>query len=772
MGVVQGVGFRPFVYKRACQFDLAGWVANTPLGITIEIEGTPQQVGRFLNRFADSIPSRASIVSQQLADLPALGDSTFQIRDSLQQAPHAATVSPDIATCDECQAELFDESDRRFRYPFINCTQCGPRFTIVRNLPYDRQATTMDAFEMCAPCRREFQADRDRRFHAQPNACWQCGPSVEFLSNLDKVEASHEGEPGRFVGQRAIEACLASIKQGLIVAVKGIGGFHLVCDATNAESVARLRTRKKRIAKPFAIMVRDLDSAKSLADLNAVEARQLESVARPIVVLKQRAATTLGRIADSVAPDQSNVGVMLPYSPIHRMLVESSAPLVMTSGNLCNEPIARTNEEALTRLDSVADAFLLHDREIQVACDDSVVRVVANRPVPIRRSRGYVPLPIPLRRSGPDVLAIGGDLKSTMCLTKGDIAFLGPHVGDQESLDSRQAMKRCVEHFLRLYQVKPEAIVADLHPDYHSRRLAESLARQWSIPLLLAQHHEAHLASLIAESDRSGDETILGCCFDGTGLGHDNSIWGGEFILKNCDGFARVAHLRTVPLPGGDACIRKPYRTALSYLWSADLAWASDLACVQASPASERTLLKQQLERGFNCPQTSSMGRLIDAVASLIGLRQLTSYEGEAAMVLESAAQRIADEDNGSPYEFELKESSHLEINPGPVLAAIIGDLKDQVAANRISYRFHCSVVEMIVGVCEYLRNKWAVETVGLTGGVFQNAFLLEQCCKRLNDSGFRVLTHSVVPANDGGLALGQAEIGRELLNRTSTSQR
>lgn len=806
-GIVQGVGFRPFVYRLAQQYQLSGYVGNDTTGVLIEVQGTLNALTAFGEALLAEPPPLARIDGHTCEPIPAVPDERdFCIVDSGSRAGPVTAVPADVATCSDCLRELQDPADRRFRYPFINCTHCGPRFTIIRSLPYDRPATTMSDFPLCPECKREYHDPADRRFHAQPVACPACGPHLWLV-----------GADGRTLGEResALREAAARLAAGQIVAVKGIGGFHLACDATNPVAVANLRSRKGRGEKPFAVMVRDLTHARTYAHLSPDEERLLTGSERPIVLVRRRAcalaasaattaATTAATatseelrtftnvasseepqtltdvaatdapaaLADSVAPGTDTLGLLLPYSPLHHLLLAEPAlrgvPLVMTSGNRSDEPIARDNDEAQTRLGRLADAWLLHNRPIHTVCDDSVIRVLAQREYPLRRSRGYVPLPVRLSRSVSAVLAVGGELKATLCVTNGDYAILSQHIGDVESPETLEALDRTAKHLLMLFAVQPTAIVCDAHPGYLSARWAERYAATLGVPVVRVQHHHAHVASLMLDAAWTGGP-VLGVCFDGTGYGSDGSIWGGEFLLADGPSMRRLAHLKPVPLPGGDASVRRPYRQALAHLWAAGVPWESALPCVTACPSTEARLLAQQLPRGVGCVPTSSMGRLFDAVAALVGLRPVVTYEAQAAMELETLATR---ELAGlwtveSAYRFGLSASPHARpvvvdnepvvIDAGPVVAAVAADVRAGVSAARVAARFHAAVVEMVCAVVQHLAERERLTAVGLTGGVFQNLLLTEWVVQRLRAAGLTVLTHRAVPCNDGGLALGQA---------------
>ena len=631
-GVVQGVGFRPFVFNLARECKLSGLVGNDSNGVFIEAEGAPENLQAFQRRLKEQPPPLAHIISIQAEWIALRNDHDFVIVASEMEAKANTLISPDIGICDDCLRELFDPTNRRYRYPFINCTNCGPRFTITQDIPYDRPQTTMAVFQMCAQCQCEYDDPTNRRFHAQPNACSECGPQVQFIGA--ERDAAHP------IAQT--QACLHA---GNLVAIKGIGGFHLACDAYNDAALQLLRERKGRVDKPFAVMVRDVETALRFVEMDASEKALLTSKERPIVLLKKKSS----RLSALIAPGNEYLGVMLPYSPLHYLLLESALDaLVMTSGNYSNEPIIKDNDEALQHLATLADAFLLHNRDIHVQCDDSVLRVFAGHELPIRRSRGYAPFPVRLPFSLPPVLAVGGELKSTFCLVKDDCAFMSQHLGDMENLETLQSFEKSLEQMQAIFRVTPEIIAADNHPRYLSAQWANN--HRGSRQLISVQHHHAHIAAVLAENQWNGDAPVISFSFDGTGYGTDGAIWGGEVLLADYRTFQRVAHLRYAPLPGGDASIKRPYRTALAYLWQAGIDWDEALPSVAACSLSERKILQQQLEKKLNTAQTSSMGRLFDAVAALAGVRQTVTYEAQAAIEFEA----LAAPDSTGGYAFAL----------------------------------------------------------------------------------------------------------------------
>jgi len=780
-GIVQGVGFRPFVYGLATGYGLHGWVLNDSAGVTIEAIGLPDTLEAFVADLQSKAPPLAVIDSLRVVPLPVdvsdgdLCSPVFRIRHSQAQAKQFVPISPDICICDDCLRELFNPADRRYRYPFINCTNCGPRFTIIRDTPYDRPTTTMAEFPMCEDCRAEYENPLDRRFHAQPNACHRCGPQVTFRRTGDDHTIA--------AGDEAIRLARATLSAGGIVAVKGLGGFHLACDATNDAALSTLRERKGRVDKPFAVMALDVAAVEHVAHVNEQERTLLTSKARPILLLNKRYGSPL---SDLVAPGNRYVGVMLPYTPLHYLLLapegfnptelgggaNRSPILVMTSGNISEEPIVKDDDEALTRLSGLADAFLLHNRKIHVHCDDSVVRVFQGHELPIRRSRGYAPFPVKLPFSAKQVLAVGGELKNTFCLTNDHYAFLGQHIGDMENLETLRAFERSVAHFQSIFRIEPEIVACDMHPGYLSSKWTRGEVGpggrgspvQSPNSKVEVQHHHAHIAAVMAEHGLDGRRPVIGFAFDGTGYGPDGAIWGGELLLADYKSFTRLAHLKYVPLPGGDAAIRRPYRVALAHLWAANVPWDEKLPPVAACPPTERGVIRRQLERGLNTVPTSSMGRLFDAVAALAGVRQEITYEAQAAIEFEAlAAGGIAE-----GYLFSLRGGAdlhnsetglQLEVDAGPVVRAVAADVLAGVPTELVSAKFHRGVADLILQLSVWVREQTGLNRVALSGGVFQNVRLLGMAVEMLRRQEFEVLTHWRVPPNDGGLALGQAVV-------------
>ncbi len=733
-GVVQGVGFRPFVHRLATEAGLDGVVGNDAAGVFVEVSGPSERIDEFVARLRAEAPPLARVDDViRGVGVPARHRG-FRIVESSSTGPARTFVAPDTAVCDDCLAELDDPTDRRHRHPFITCTNCGPRFTIIRELPYDRPSTTMAPFAMCAACAAEYTDPANRRYHAQPICCHDCGPTLRYRpTGVD-----------RDVAADPLAATLTEIDARGTVAVKGAGGYQLACDSTDDSAVGSLRARKQRPDKPFAVMVADLDEARRLAEISAAEAAQLCSPARPIVLLRARPT---GALSDLVAPRTPMLGLMLPSTPMHHLLFALGAPpLVMTSGNVSGEPLAHLDADAFDRLGPLCDGFLFHDREIHEPCDDSVVRVAGEHLLPVRRARGFTPMPVPIGTGGRSVLATGGELKNTFCLAGAGQAVMSPHLGDMGNLPTIQAFERSVARFEQIYAITPDVVAVDPHPGYAATKWARA---HHGDRIVEVQHHHAHIAAVMAEHECDPHTPVIGIAFDGTGYGDDGAIWGGEVLMADVDGYRRVAHLAPVDLPGGDAAIRNPWRVALSHLRTADIDWSDDIASVRCAAPGDLALLQHQLDRRVACVPTTSMGRLFDAVASLLDLRHEISYEAQAAIQLEMAAVDHADE---HAYGFELRGSI---IDQRPVIRAIVDDLRTQVPVGRIARRFHQAVADAVVEVAQ--RERSTGSTVALSGGVFQNALLVTLCAVSLERAGFTVLTHHLVPPNDGGLALGQA---------------
>lgn len=739
-GIVQGVGFRPFVYQLAVENQLHGWVRNTSAGVDIEVEGSGLAVDAFLEGL-HTPPPLARIDSMTVTGGDMKGFGSFEILPSMPEPGSFQPISQDVAICNDCRRELFDPEDRRFRYPFINCTHCGPRLTIIRDIPYDRPNTTMSDFMLCPDCRAEYDNPLDRRFHAQPVACAACGPQIRL----------EESTGGRLDGEDALQAVREALREGRIAAIKGLGGFHLACDAENPAAVRRLRERKLRVEKPFALMMADMEAVREHCLLAEGAEKVLTSREAPILLLQKRSDST---IAAEVAPGQDRLGVMLPYTPLHCLLLEREEgfpeALVMTSANLSEEPIAYRNDEAAARLDQLADVFLLHDRPIQTRCDDSVVMIHRGQPCITRRSRGYAPDPIRLVEQLPSVFAAGAELKNTFCITREKYAFLSHHIGNMENYETLTAYQEAVDLYENMFRIRPEILAADMHPDYLATQYAVDRAEAEGLPIVRVQHHFAHIVSCMAEHRLPFDEPVIGVSFDGTGFGMDGTVWGGEFLLADQAGFRRALHLKYVPLPGGDAAVRSPWRMALSWLREAGVAWEEDLPPVKAAGEQALALLDQQLALNLNAPLTSSMGRLFDAVSALIGLRAEVNYEAQAAMELEAAV----DPDQPGLYPFNIESGV---ADPVPMIRQVAADLRAGANQRTIAARFHNTAARMVLEGCVKLRREASLNRVVLSGGVWQNLTLLRSSQELLEEAGFDVILHRCVPPNDGGLALGQA---------------
>ena len=762
-GAVQGVGFRPFVFRLAHDLDLDGWVINDGRGVFIEVEGERNTLEEFRSRVEAERPPRSVIMKVTCEWGVAEGFSGFAIRASDEEGRPTVVVLPEVATCDDCMAEVLDPADRRHRYPFTNCTNCGPRFSIIRQLPYDRPNTTMHHFRMCESCQEEYDQPLDRRFHAQPNACPECGPAIELWNGQGSCLAA---------GEAALDACVQALKRGQVVALKGLGGFLLLVDAADDQAIGQLRRRKRRYEKPLALMVADLATASTVCRVPARARELLTSPEAPIVLLERNPGAS---VSESVAPGTSRLGVMLPYSPLHHLVLQGfAAPLVATSGNVSDEPMCIENFDALHRLSGIADLFLVHDRPIERHVDDSVVQLIGDEVQPLRRARGYAPLPIQIGRELPTILAVGGHLKNVVALSVEDKVFLSQHIGDMETPEARAAFERVIGDFVELYEAEPACIARDLHPEYPSSKWVESqvaaespggqttIAALAGLPTVEVQHHHAHLASVLAE--HRIDEPALGVVWDGTGYGLDGTIWGGEFLVGDTRSFDRLAALRSFRLPGGDAAVRQPKRVALALLW--ELEGREGIEGDRLEPflrlsVAERRPLIQMLESGFRAPETTSAGRLFDAVASLLDLRHEVAFEGQAAMQLELAADHgcrdaypLPIEKTGSSDKGRAAQPQFL-LDWGLLVEAVLEDSRRGRGVGMIAARFHNALAEGIVKVAR----EAGQERVALTGGCFQNGLLSIRAAERLTAAGFEVLQHRQVPANDGGLSLGQITI-------------
>ena len=747
-GIVQGVGFRPFVYNLARQYGLFGFVRNDASGVSIEVEGEKSRIEKFVARIKAESPPLAAIFKIKSYDIEPVGYDDFIIRDSDDHKEKFVPISPEISTCSDCLAELFDPTDPRYRYPFINCTNCGPRFTIVKDIPYDRKYTTMAPFKMCGMCQREYNNPRDRRFHAQPNACPKCGPSLTLLNDkLEKIDAPD-----------VISEVCDLLKDGKIIAIKGLGGYHLACDALNPDAVFRLRSRKHREYKPFAVMVRDIETAKRLCYVNKDEEKLLKTTIRPVVLLRKRPDCP---VAEDVAPYQKYHGIMLPYTPLHHLIAaESGLVLVMTSGNVSSEPIVYQNNEAFERLKNIADFYCIHNREIHIRTDDSVSRIWRGNETVLRRARGFAPFPLLLNFNFKErILACGAELKNSFCLARDNFVFMSHHIGDLENLETLTSFEEGIEHFKRIFNIEPTLIAYDLHPEYLATKYALSLQ---NIPKIGVQHHHAHIVSCMIDNEIDGE--VIGVSFDGTGYGTDGKIWGGEFLICDYGGFERVGHLEYTPLPGGEKAIIEPWRMAASILYKIynnnmlDL----DIDFVKALDRNKWATIKKMIDKGINSPMTSSSGRLFDAVSALVGIRKEIYYEGQAAIELEMAA---GVEAGGYPFDLrEIEDNTFILIEP--IFRGIVSDLERGVEVESISSKFHNTMARIILNMCIKIRKTSGLDRVALSGGVFQNSLLLENTYVLLDKNNFKVFTQHRVPPNDGGIALGQVVIANEQAKR------
>jgi hydrogenase maturation protein HypF len=747
-GIVQGVGFRPFVYQLATRYGLKGWVCNTSEDVKIEVQGDSHDLENFISELQHNAPPLAHIENISVTHHPPADYTKFQIRDSVAEEGKYQLVSPDIATCKPCLGEVFNPADRRYHYPFTNCTNCGPRFTIIEDIPYDRPKTTMRSFTMCPDCQAEYDNPLDRRFHAQPNACPKCGPKLELLD----AKGTH------FEATDVVATACRLLKEGKIIAIKGLGGFLLACDATNGKAVHLLRGRKRRPFKPLAVMVADINEARKYCQVSEAEEKLLTSHQSPIVLLQWKPEST---ICQAVAPNLKYLGLMLPYTPLHHLfLKESRIPLVMTSGNISEEPICKDNDEAAKRLSGIADFFLVHNRDIYARYDDSVTVVERGDVQLTRRARGYAPFPIHLTFKAKQVLGCGAEEKNTFCLTKDNYAFVSQHIGDMENLETMEHFENTLALYKKLFRIEPEIVAYDFHPEYLSTKYALELEQSGHVKPVPVQHHHAHIVSCMA--DNKIESPVIGVALDGTGYGSDGRIWGGEFLVADYKGFQRLGHLEYLPLPGGAAAIKKPYRTAIGYLIKllGDKSLSPKLAFLKQVDSVEIELIKRQLQAGLNSPLNSSMGRLFDAVSSLIGIRREIDYEGQAAVELEMAAYDGTGKAGDKAYPYSIVENDGVKIiQLKELFSAIIEDLSQSVSKADISIKFHNTVARMIFDMCRFISEKTGINQVALSGGVFQNRLLIRKIVPLLESAGFSVLVHKQVPCNDGGISLGQAVI-------------
>ncbi|WZL72500.1 carbamoyltransferase HypF [Clostridiaceae bacterium 35-E11] len=739
-GIVQGVGFRPFVYNVAVKKNLKGWVKNTSEGVYIDIEGEEKNIDCFLKELEYNAPPLSQIERIIIQEKSLKNYNDFTIEKSKDNENTITLISPDVATCKDCERELKDKHDRRYEYPFTNCTNCGPRFSIIKRLPYDRPMTTMKEFEMCPSCSSEYENPMDRRFHAQPNACHSCGPKVWITDEYGKKIACKE----------PLKKAIGLIKRGKIMAIKGLGGFHLVCDAKNKDAVQTLRNRKRRPTKPFALMMKDMDIVKKYCHVNEKEENILNGIRKPILLLDKKNDD----LPDTIAPHNKKLGVMLPYTPLHYLLFEDKlTALIMTSANVSGLPIVYKNEEAVEKLKDIVDYFLLHDRDIYIPVDDSVARVSLGKEQIIRRSRGYAPVSFKIEGIE-ETLACGSSLKNTFCISTKNFAFLSQHIGDLDNLETYKNFEINVEHFKTIYRTQLKLIAYDLHPDFLSSDYAQKQKGQ-KIPV---QHHHAHIVSCMAENKIH--EKVIGIAFDGTGLGTDSKIWGGEFLVCDYTDFERAGHLDYVKMPGGDAAVKEPWRMAASYLYKT---YREEVDIEKLTYLSDKNMknILTMIKQNINCIETSSMGRFFDAVSALLGWKRRITFEGEAAILLES----IADMQEQGEYDYDIdRTNGKYVVNTRKIMQCIIDDIENNVSKSIIAKRFHNTVIAFSIDMCKLLRSKFHINSVALSGGVFQNELLLKGIYYGLKSEGFTVYTHGQIPCNDGGVALGQLVIANHKL--------
>jgi len=743
-GIVQGVGFRPFIHKLAKNYNLSGWVLNSNQGVEIEVEGKGEELNSFFGDIKKKLPFLARIEEIEVVQLPLIDYKGFSIKKSETKEENSfVLVSPDISICEDCLKELFDPQNRRFHYPFINCTNCGPRFTIIKDIPYDREKTTMSLFKMCIQCQDEYDNLEDRRYHAQPNACANCGPEVFLYQQKRKLAVVNP-----------VAEAIRLLKEGQIGAIKGLGGFHLACDAANSKAVLRLRRLKNREAKPFALMSLNLEQINQYCEIGKEEKEWLEDRARPIILLKKKKNNL---ISPFIAPNIDHLGVMLPYTPLHYLLLKDSfLALVMTSGNFSDAPIICNNREALEKLDKVANFFLLHNRDIFNRGDDSVIKIINQHSVFFRRARGYVPHPIILDFKLKEVLALGGELKNTTCFSKGRYVFPSQYLGDLKNIETINFFLESIDNLEKIFKVNPQIIACDLHPDYFSTKYAAEIGAKKGIKIIKVQHHHAHIVSCMAENNIK--ETVIGVAYDGTGYGDDGNIWGGEFLLCDLKKYSRIGHLKYYALPGGDKAVIEPWRMTYSYLYSiyGKKARSLKIDFTKRLNSDKLLIIEKMIDRRINSPLTSSCGRLFDAVSSLIGIKDEVSYEGQAAMEMESICASEIEEG----YRFNIfKENGEFIIDSNKIFKDIINDLKKGIKKEIIAAKFHNTIADFTVNLCSKIRKNTGINKIALSGGVFQNCYLVEKVIYLLEENNFQVYIQRKVPPNDGGISLGQAVV-------------
>lgn len=747
-GIVQGVGFRPFVYNLATSNNLKGWVNNNSEGVFIDIEGSCETIDRFLYQLEFNAPPLSRIEKIIISEKSPINFDIFSIKESVENESKITLISPDIATCDKCREEILDPNNRRSFYPFTNCTNCGPRYSIIKHIPYDRDKTTMKEFKMCSLCEDEYLNPLNRRFHAQPNACPDCGPQIYLTNNKGlAVKLPNRLNNSNFINENIIDWTVEKLKEGHIFAIKGLTGFHLVCDGENATAINLLRQRKNRLHKPFAVMMKDVETIKKHCTVNELEENLLIGIRKPIVLLDKLNSYNL---PEEIAPNQNSLGVMLPFTPLHQLLFKKNINiLIMTSANIHGLPLEHINQVALGHLSHLVDYFLMHNRDIFTPVDDSVSKIVLNKERIIRRARGYAPEPITFNSVNP-ILACGSNMKNTICISKENFLFLSPHNGDLENIETYEHYKKNIDHLKNIFSFNPKYLAVDMHPGYYTTQYALDC----DIPKIEVQHHHAHIVSCMVENNISNK--VIGLAFDGTGYGTDKKIWGGEFLICDYKEFIRCAHLNYIPMPGGEKAVLEPWRMAIAYLHKS-LSKGHNL--INDIFGKDSEIIINMIDKKINCVETSSIGRFFDAVSSIIGICHKVTYEGQAAMELES----LINSNDSTHYNYSiLNENNKLIIDTSPIINSIVNDLKSEVPKNIISQRFHNTVAAFSVDICKRLRKIYNINEIALSGGVFQNTYLLTKITELLEDEDFKVYSHSKVPTNDGGLSLGQIVIANE----------
>lgn len=743
-GIVQGVGFRPFIYNLARSMDMKGWINNSSEGVYIDVEGTEENINMFVKYIKQNKPQLAQIDSIEVIRKDYIGYSSFEIKSSEEKTAKATLVSPDIAICKDCLEDIMEFTNHRYQYPFTNCTNCGPRFSIIKDIPYDRKYTTMNQFTMCKVCKNEYEDPNNRRFHAQPNACPECGPKLWVEDNVGRLIAVND----------SIEFILHRLEQGNIIGIKGIGGFHLVCDATNEKVIEKLRIRKKRMEKPFAVMMKDLSTIKEYCYVNDKEKEILEGIRKPIVLLNKLENCNL---PSNIAPAQKTLGAMLPYTPLHHLLFQGGQKiLIMTSANLNGLPIEYRDDRARRNLIGIVDYFLFNNREINIPVDDSVVRVIEGEEIIIRRARGYVPLPIKFGCTK-NILSCGSNMKNTFCVSKENNLFLSQHNGDLDTLESYENYQQNIEHFKHIFRIEPEYIAIDKHEGYISSQYSQN----YNLPVIKIQHHHAHVVSCLIENNIS--EKVIGVVFDGTGYGDDGAIWGGEFLVTDIVEYERVGHLDYIKIPGGDSAMKEPWKSGVAYLYKAFKGNKSLDDIIERNYGDKGKALLKVIKADINCHNSSSMGRLFDAVASIIGIRNKISFEGQAAMELES----LIEFDSEESYVYSLKKEEEVILDMIPTIKEILDDKIKGVNNSKIALKFHNTLIKATVEICKKVRSNYGISNVAISGGVFQNSYLLKNVRSKLVEADFNVYINKSIPCNDGGIALGQIAIASEYIKKS-----